>query len=309
VAGPIVRAVDFEEQCERERGLEVGRVCWGLVLALWGITQKVVFSDGYLARVADEVYGETQAPGLVDAWVGTLAFSGQIYFDFAGYSLCAIGLAIALGFDLPKNFHAPYASTGFSDFWRRWHISLSTWLRDYLYISLGGNRGSAQRTYFNLFMTMVLGGLWHGASWNFLLWGALHGAFLIAERLLRPWIDGWRWARGALGAAAGMALTYVLVCVAWVPFRAKDLTATLGVWAGMVGANPATALSDGTSQLYAMLVVLLMLVGHNVMRRCELDEVAGAVGWPGLALGVMGCIWLLLTHVGIGGHEFIYFQF
>jgi D-alanyl-lipoteichoic acid acyltransferase DltB (MBOAT superfamily) len=241
--------------------------------------------------------------------VGTLAFSGQIYFDFAGYSLTAIGLSIALGFDLPKNFHAPYASLGFSDFWRRWHISLSTWLRDYLYISLGGNRQGHVRTYINLFLTMLLGGIWHGASWNFVLWGVLHGLFLIGERLLDPIISSWGWARGAFGRSVGWLVTYVLVCVAWVPFRASDMGGTLRILCGMAGLNAPTRLVDGTSIMYALLVVAGMLVGHRLSRDIELSAAAARVGWFGVCLFVVSCIVLIVMHVGSGGHEFIYFQF
>ena len=157
-----------------------------------------------------------------DAWLGTLAFSGQIFCDFAGYSTTAIGAALALGFSLPDNFRFPYAAIGFSDFWRRWHISLSTWLRDYLYIPLGGNRKGNLRTYANLLTTMLLGGLWHGASWTFVVWGGLHGLYLAAERWLKARFGGGTlW--GTLGGKIFLAvLTYLLVNITWVFFRARD---------------------------------------------------------------------------------------
>src|SRR5262249_24035108 len=142
-------------------------------------------ADGFLAPVVDAVYKSPKGLPVPDAWTGALAFSGQIFFDFSGYSITAIGAACALGFALNDNFDYPYASAGFSDFWRRWHISLSTWLRDYLYVPLGGNRQGEKRTYANLMITMLLGGLWHGASWTFVLWGGLHGGLLAIERWSR----------------------------------------------------------------------------------------------------------------------------
>lgn len=136
---------------------------------------KVVFADTLLSGPADEVFGSSGIVTFIDAWCGTLAFLGQIFFDFAGYSTCAIGIALMLGMILPDNFRFPYGAIGFSDFWRRWHITLSTRLCDYLYIPLGGNRKGAARTYINLMLTMFLGGLWHGAAWTFVVWGLLHG--------------------------------------------------------------------------------------------------------------------------------------
>ena len=183
VAGPIVRSKDFIRQLPSPRQADAHQFCWGLSLLTFGLFEKVVLSDTLLAPVADQVYGTPALAGSLDAWIGTFAFSCQIFFDFGGYSLCAIGAALCLGFVLPQNFHFPYAALGFSDFWRRWHISLSTWLRDYLYISLGGNRiGNRANVFQSGGLTMLLGGLWHGASWNFVIWGALHGTYLIVER-------------------------------------------------------------------------------------------------------------------------------
>ena len=157
------------------------RSCGDSGSLILGLFQKVVLADSGLANAADRVFGATGPVGFADAWLGTLAFSGQIFCDFAGYSTFAVGASLCLGFALPDNFSMPYAAIGFSDFWRRWHISLSTWLRDYLYIPLGGNRGSEVRTYVNLMLTMLLGGLWHGANWTFVVWGGLHGLYLAAN--------------------------------------------------------------------------------------------------------------------------------
>lgn len=172
VAGPIVRAKDFLPQCRvacRATGEQFG---WGITLLVLGLFQKMVLADRVFAPVADVVFAASGQVGTLQAWAGTLAFAGQIYCDFAGYSLCAIGTASCLGFVLTENFNFPYAAVGFSDFWRRWHISLSSWLRDYLYIPLGGNRLGQSRTLVNLSLTMLIGGLWHGAAWQFVAWGA-----------------------------------------------------------------------------------------------------------------------------------------
>ncbi|KAA3622937.1 MAG: MBOAT family protein, partial [Flavobacterium sp.] len=185
VAGPIVRAKELLTQFYSEKKATANQFMWGLFLLTIGLFQKVVLADTLLSGNADTVFGSREVLHGLDAWTGTLAFSGQIFFDFAGYSTCAIGIALMLGITLPDNFRYPYAAIGFSDLWRRWHISLSSWLRDYLYIPLGGNRHGITRLYVALMLTMLLGGLWHGAAWTFVVWGALHGIYLVAERLLK----------------------------------------------------------------------------------------------------------------------------
>ena len=190
VAGPIVRAAHFLPQCEDARRTTLSQLGWGLSLILFGLFQKSVIADGLMAPVVERVYDSGEVLSFGAGWVGTLAFAMQIFCDFSGYSTCAIGTAMCLGFWLPVNFRSPYAAIGFSDFWRRWHVSLSSWLRDYLYIPLGGNRKGTARTYVNLMITMLLGGLWHGASWNFVIWGGLHGVYLIVERLLKAVLGG-----------------------------------------------------------------------------------------------------------------------
>jgi alginate O-acetyltransferase complex protein AlgI len=185
VAGPIVRPVQLVPQFETPRTASRRQLMEGLFLLSVGLFMKVVLADGMLSQSADAVFNAKDIlPGL-DAWAGSLAFAGQIFFDFAGYSTCAIGVALCLGFVLPLNFRFPYAATSFSDFWRRWHITLSSWLRDYLYIPLGGNRKGSFRTYINLMITMLLGGLWHGANWTFVAWGGLHGLYLWVEKFFR----------------------------------------------------------------------------------------------------------------------------
>ena len=175
VAGPIVRPPQLVPQFESPRTANKKQLMQGLFLVTLGLFMKVVLADSMLAEPANTVFNSKEALNGLDAWMGVLAFSGQIFFDFAGYSTCAIGVAGCLGFVLPENFLYPYAATGFSDFWRRWHITLSAWLRDYLYIPMGGNRHGTFRTYVNLLVTMLLGGLWHGANWTFVVWGLCMG--------------------------------------------------------------------------------------------------------------------------------------
>ena len=200
-----------------------------------GLFQKIVLADGLLAGAAERVYDSAKTPGALDAWAATLAFSGQIFCDFAGYSTTAIGAAMCLGFAMPDNFRFPYAAIGFSDFWRRWHITLSAWLRDYLYIPLGGNRHGELRTYTALMATMLLGGLWHGASWTFVVWGGLHGLYLAVERALRTRFAGYR--PGPLALLALGLLTYLLINVTWVFFRAKTFDKAWLMLGGMFGGN------------------------------------------------------------------------
>ena len=235
VAGPIVRPVDLMPQFATPRVASRPLFLWGLALIVLGLFEKVVVADTLLSPVANDVFGAGHPIPPLDAWAGLLAFSGQIFADFAGYSTCAIGVSLCLGFTLPVNFRYPYAAIGFSDFWRRWHISLSTWLRDYLYVPLGGNRNGRWNTYRNLMITMLLGGLWHGANWTFVVWGGLHGAYLAIERFVR---ERYHWVGEPEGLTSKLLLalgTYVLVCITWVFFRAPDFTAAGDLLRDMAG--------------------------------------------------------------------------
>lgn len=225
IAGPIIRPAQFLPQLAARRAPSTEDIRWGVFQILKGLIKKTVFADQF-AIMADAYYNTQIGQGLmVAAWVGAFAFAMQIYFDFSGYTDIARGCARLLGFDLPRNFDRPYLASDIADFWRRWHISLSSWLRDYLYIPLGGSRRGPARTLLNLLLTMALGGLWHGASWNFLLWGIYHGLLLCLHR-------GWRAIRGEgrpatrLGGVAGVALTFLVVLLGWVPFRAPDFAST-----------------------------------------------------------------------------------
>jgi len=309
VAGPIVRAFEFLPQLLKEPVITARGFLWGLYLLTLGLFQKVVLADGFLAKSADDVFGAAGMLAPMDAWAGVLAFSGQIFFDFAGYSTCAIGAALCLGFALPDNFRFPYAAHGFSDFWRRWHISLSGWLRDYLYIPLGGNRLGNVRTYVNLMLTMLIGGLWHGASWTFVVWGGLHGIYLAAERLLRPRLAAMAWTRGAAAEIAGILLTNFLVCITWVFFRATDFPAAwrlLGSLFGF-GAEPAQVLPSADLILVG-LVYGGLLLGHWRLRHSTTESFVARAPWWAVAIVWAAMLAAVILTQG-GGDAFIYFQF
>jgi D-alanyl-lipoteichoic acid acyltransferase DltB (MBOAT superfamily) len=244
----------------------------------------------------------------VDAWLANLAFSGQIFCDFSGYSTCAIGVALCLGFILPENFNSPLAAEGFSDFWRRWHISLSTWLRDYLYIPLGGNRRGRLRTYLNLVLTMLLGGLWHGASWRFVFWGGLHGGFLAIERFIRRWGQRRRiQINHAVVDNAIWLVTLALLCFTWVFFRATDFPAALVLLKAMAGLKGGQLLS-GVEIRQALVVMIPLLFVHRRLRGTSFRAAMGAWPWPLRSL----CLVLLLVALALSPGEdraFIYFQF
>jgi alginate O-acetyltransferase complex protein AlgI len=310
VAGPIVRPTQLIPQFQEPVRANRTQLLWGLGLMTLGLFEKMVIADGALAPAADAVFGAEKAVPFADAWIGTLAFAGQIFSDFAGYSTVAIGLALCLGFSLPDNFRFPYAAIGFSDFWRRWHISLSTWLRDYLYIPLGGNRKGWHRTQANLMITMLLGGLWHGAAWTFVVWGGLHGLYLGIERF----ISG-RWGHAKVSSTAGFRLflallTYFLVNITWVFFRARDFPQAWSMIRAMLGFGALE--SELVLSSFLVLTVLTVTVGmlavHWYMRNRRLEDVVARAPWPVTGLVWAGMLFLIVITQGTG-NAFIYFQF
>jgi len=308
VAGPIVRPADLVPQFAERPAPQPGRLPWGLALMVLGMFEKIVIADGALAPAADAVYGTKDAVPWTDAWLGTLAFSGQIFCDFAGYSTTAIGASLALGFSLSDNFRFPYAAVGFSDFWRRWHISLSTWLRDYLYVPLGGNRKGAGRTYVNLMATMLLGGLWHGASWTFVVWGGLHGTYLGVERFLRERIGPNRISRTLPFQIALAMLTYFLVNVTWVFFRARDFGTAWRLIGSMLAFGGGTPVLDTSVVASVLVAVFAILLVHGLMRDRRIEDVASAFPWW-LTAAIVGGM-LFVTVITQGSNDaFIYFQF
>jgi alginate O-acetyltransferase complex protein AlgI len=257
IAGPIVRASVFLPQMTRSLRPSWPRAAVGLQLILLGVTKKVFIADR-LARLVDSVFEFPEEYASFTIASAIVAYSIQIYCDFSGYSDIAIGVSRIIGFDLPENFRMPYLATSITDFWRRWHITLSTWLRDYLYIPLGGNRKGAARTYVNLLITMFLGGLWHGASWTFVIWGLWHGAGLALHKL---WVGRFGQSRGALAGAVGWLATYAFVCVGWVFFRADTFATALVILKRLAGFD-----AGGVNYVFLPLLLLLPLVviGHAV---------------------------------------------
>ena len=309
VAGPIMRPTELVPQFAHERRASGDQLRFGLALMTLGLFQKVVLADGFLGPVAEAVFDARPGTvvGALDAWTGTLAFSGQIFCDFAGYSTTAIGAAMCLGFAMPDNFRFPYAAIGFSDFWRRWHITLSAWLRDYLYIPLGGNRHGPARTYFALMATMLLGGLWHGASWTFVVWGGLHGLYLSAERMLRARFSGYR--PGPLALVALALLTYTLINVTWVFFRADSFGEAWSLLRGMVGLNAGAPPILSTAELVpALAIVAAIVVAHWLMRLRTLEAFI-AQRRPAVLSGAWALMLFAVIATQGTGNAFIYFQF
>ncbi len=306
VAGPIVRAQDLITQFYEKKKATTQQFLWGLFLLTVGLFQKIVLADTLLSETSDKVFGSSSVLHVLDAWMGTLAFSGQIFFDFAGYSTCAIGIALMLGIVLPDNFKYPYAAIGFSDFWRRWHISLSTWLRDYLYIPLGGNRYGITRMYAALMITMLLGGLWHGAAWTFVVWGGLHGLYLIAERIIRKNI---KFKPKLFSGFILAILTYFLVNITWVFFRAREFSIAKQMITSMLFMNPeGEMVLPYFDILKVSIVIAILFICHWMMRNTSMKAVSQKLS-P-IALGIVWAILFFCIVIAQGNSEqFIYFQF
>jgi alginate O-acetyltransferase complex protein AlgI len=296
IAGPVLHHKQMMPQFAEPETYRLNpkNIAIGLTIFAIGLSKKVLIADN-LAPSANRIFSAAEAGVVVtffDAWAGALAYTFQLYFDFSGYSDMAIGLALLFNVRMPLNFDAPYRATSIADFWRRWHISLSNFLRDYLYVPLGGNRRGNARRYLNLLITMVLGGLWHGAAWTFVLWGALHGALLAINHL---WRDlkrrlGWRDNHSKLAVYACWALTFLFVVVAWVIFKAETLSGAKIVLAGLFGLNGvslpetlaaskpvariANALSINVSNLG---LVPLLDTGGNLYREFRIYVVIAAV--------------------------------
>src|SRR3954463_7973701 len=309
VAGPIVRAGDFLPQLERPPQPQKGRFLWGLLLMTLGLFEKVVLADTLLSGSADRVFGYKGPLMMLDSWTGVIAFAGQIFCDFAGYSTCAIGAALTLGFHLKDNFRFPYAAIGFSDFWRRWHISLSTFLRDYLYIPLGGNQVRPFRAALNLVIVMFLGGLWHGAAWTFVVWGLLHGSYLVIERIFRVWFEHKPWASTLPVRVFAGFVTYAAVCIAWVFFRASDFTIASRMLGGMFGQHPKGDAILSTRELLQIGCVTAGLISMHWAMRDNTFETA-VMRLPAWTIAAIGSAMICAIIVTQGSsNAFIYFQF
>ena len=302
VAGPIVRANELLPQLRTPRDPRTVLAGPAIFLIVGGLVKKTVIADELARRVVDPVYNDPAAHSGAEITLAFYAFAAQIYCDFSGYTDMAIGLALLLGYQLPQNFNRPYLALSLQDFWRRWHMTLSRWLRDYLYIPLGGSRRGRLKTYRNVMITMLLGGLWHGASWTFMLWGGIHGAGLSAERWMRERYGGLR-----VPVWVAWLVTFHLVCVAWVFFRAPDLATAFDVLGGLGLSGP--------SPLVTLPLVLLVVAGVAIQtippgwwREAEGWLVARPVAVQGLAVGAL----IVASDAAVGQQgvaPFIYFQF
>jgi D-alanyl-lipoteichoic acid acyltransferase DltB (MBOAT superfamily) len=305
VAGPIERGSTLLPQFARRTRIAGSDLRVGLHLAGWGLFKKVVIADN-AAHVSDAAFALPDPTG-IQVLLGAFAFAIQIYGDFSGYSDVARGTARCLGFELSRNFELPYFAASPVEFWRRWHVSLSTWLRDYVYVPLGGNRGGSSRTYLNLMATMLLGGLWHGAAFTFVAWGAYHGLLLC---LLRP-LRGRRLPGAGLARWSAMLATFLLMCLGWIPFRAESLSHAATMLTGLAdwpGGELLPALDAlGPLRLAAFVTGILLAVELVARRRGELF----LLSWPAPLRGLAWAAALVLF-LAIGeydGPEFIYFQF
>ncbi|HTO52345.1 MAG TPA: MBOAT family protein [Myxococcota bacterium] len=303
IAGPIVRPADFLPQLRVLQRFDWTRMELGLRIFTLGLLKKAVIAD-QVARLVDPVYAAPADYASAAVWAATLGYAIQIYCDFSGYSDMAIGCAHAFGLRLPQNFDLPYLSLNIAEFWRRWHISLSSWLRDYLYIPLGGNRGSTAETYRNLWITMLLGGLWHGAAWTFVFWGAYHGALLALHRAL-PWPQ---WLARPVFAPARAAVTFFFVCLGWVLFRARSLADAGIVYARLLWPSAGVTLAPEVTLAFAI-VVGVVLAAHLVGRFVDVDALARRLPVPMAAGGFAVALLAAQLFMPDEGGAFIYFQF
>jgi alginate O-acetyltransferase complex protein AlgI len=305
VAGPIVRYKTVARQLSARRH-SLPYASAGARIFIIGLAQKVLIADR-LASLVEIAFDRTPHPSMAEAWTGLLAYTIQIYFDFAGYSNMAIGLGLVLGFTFPRNFRLPYSSASITEFWRRWHMSLSAWLRDYLYIPLGGNRVGVVRTYRNLFTVFLLCGLWHGANWTFVLWGAWHGLFLVLERLQLARILRW------LPRPCGWLYAMLAVMGGWVLFRSRTLGEALAFYSGLFGLHGLGSMSLDMHATLDAAVLAPLLVGSAL---AVLPRWVGPPPLPPILLAPADAIWtfglliLAMIFVAAGTYSpFLYFRF
>lgn len=305
VAGPIVRASEFLPQLNRHIRLSYPNFVAGIQIFLGGAIQKVLVADN-LSVFVDPVFREPLLYSSGTLWLALVGYSIQIFCDFSGYSLMAIGIARILSFELPKNFRMPYISLSITEFWRRWHISLSFWLRDYLYISLGGNRKGELHTKINLMITMLLGGLWHGASWNFVLWGGMHGLGLALHKYWSAWNHS---LKDTLAyRLAAWILTFLFVTLLWVPFRSSDFQTTVIYYNRLFSGAPVISWMHTSSWI----VILAVLAWHILYVRQNKWLAAFPTQNPFSAIRLyplLGALMLMVLFAPLRTSPFIYFQF
>jgi len=316
IAGPIVRYAEIREEIKRPRTAPLDETTLGLARFSWGLTKKVVVADP-CGRLADELFAISAAGGdlsAADAWLAAALFTVQIYFDFSGYSDMAVGMAMMMRFHFPENFRQPYRSISVTDFWRRWHITLSRWFRDYVYIPLGGNRHGALRATAALLTVFLLTSLWHGAAWTFLVWGGMHSAFLVIER-----VTGLR--RTSRFAVLRRLAMLIFLVVSWVPFRATSLRALENHWGAMFG-GPWTGLGPtaltGITPFVALALVIAIISLFGPRDRTGFGTVfggrsvteLGAIRWRRVVVGIVLLLGVSLwTVMWSDFSPFLYFQF
>jgi alginate O-acetyltransferase complex protein AlgI len=305
VAGPIVRAAYFLPQLARP-STEPIPIAAALLLILGGLFKKVVVANYLATSLVDPVFAAPTSYGGPDLLLATYGYAVQIYCDFSAYSDMAIALSALLGFRFPANFNQPYRAQRLREFWQRWHISLSTWLRDYLYKPLGGNRYGRLKTYRNLIVTMLLGGIWHGAGWKFVAWGALHGSGLAVERIFEPWLG--RRPSSLVGKLVATALVFHFVCLGWIFFRAEDFAMAKLYIAGL-----GSGWGDGVQQAAPAMVALIGigLIGQFTPTALFERTVSAFARLPGWGLGaITGMGVAAINALGPEGiAPFIYFRF
>jgi alginate O-acetyltransferase complex protein AlgI len=312
VAGPIVRAIDFLPQMHVTHRFHRVRALSGAAQMTLGFFKKLVVADS-AGLVVETIFAEPGVHTSIGLMVGVVFYAFQIYGDFSGYSDIAIGLARVMGFEFPENFRYPYISQSFSEFWTRWHISLSSWLRDYLYIPMGGNRQGTTKTYRNLMVTMLLGGLWHGASWKFVIWGGLHGIYLVFQRFfswvasrLFPNVSVPRWIKAPLL----ITLVFTLTCLAWIFFRARDVPQAMEIITRILqfdSLDPRT-IRNQTHVARGMLAIAILLILEAVHRRYDLHTRILRNPYFAAFMFAAG-FWVIAMLGTFGNQQFIYFQF
>ena len=349
VAGPIVRAAEFLPQIHQDHKISQEDLARALLLICGGLFKKVIISDYLAVNFVDRIFDEPERYSGFENLMAVYGYAMQIYGDFSGYSDMAIGIGLLMGYRLPINFRSPYQAASIQDFWRRWHISLSTWLRDYLYISMGGNRKGRGRTYINLMITMLLGGLWHGAAWKFVVWGALHGMALTIDRLLKDTkttlqnllsrgldrVDAyfikrsknpgdrfarWSWAmQGSLSLAisvfshlVGIFVTFHFVCLCWIFFRAQSFEAAIDMIQRIINdISWSQAMPVLTGYREVFLLMFLGYLLHFLPEDIDLFAYKRFLRWPVLAksVAVAAIIWMVIQMRSTDAQPFIYFQF
>ena len=306
IAGPILRPHQFIPQMEAKPKINAAQLESALFMIAQGLIKKVVFAD-FLAAYADKAFNNPATVDPINAWLGVFAFTFQIYYDFSGYTDVAIGCARLMGFELPINFNRPYASASITEFWRRWHISLSSWLRDYLYIPLGGSRMKTELGVLrNLMITMLLGGLWHGAAWHFVLWGFLQGAMLVVERVFKLETDADKPENGFLKLLSRQAITFALVTFSWMVFRVENMNLFAQLIHSMFYWTVPCTLSNGALLAFA---VILVGWGFQLWDRDHVQKLFIKLPVPVKGLAYAGLSIVILACTSEVAKAFIYFQF